>query len=485
MLLHFCCATAYLSSSFSTITGLKWFSNNWELPLLFSDCFQRVVLEAMLPEDKVYRTTETNSVRACQDQCTGDGDRCQAFAIGISKAGNGTCQLAAEPAIESGERRPKGTVYDPSFDIYNRKKHCFPVNDNVIPTGGKSIFILFVTWNSTQWYNYSIAGSVPTSPTFSQHEIPTPTILSSVASTYATGASAADGHIDITSSISPPSTITPVYAERPSTLAEEGYTPKEPTYVPSTDTGYGSTGEGQRYPQPTDKYPPRDRYPTSGQIGPTYYNEPHMAVNPTHSMIAPMGGGGSYQSSHEQTDRYEPRPSPMASSRPSCAPYCPYPPHNQHNYQEIYPMQTYPTLYEHNYPMPNDRYPSPQGHRVPTNTDGMMMHGRPPTGPYAGDTAAVYSGPGRPPVYHGSDGYLDRDHTSDSDQYGNNSTAYGMGEMARPTMPQNGGYNTGNVNWEGKYNLTSAETTAMGSTINSTVATNNMTNDNRSDVNRE
>lgn len=95
----------------------------------------------MLPSDKVYRTIETNSVRACQDSCASEGDRCQSFSIGISGAGNGTCQLAMDPANESGDRRPKGTIYDPSFDIYNRKKNCFPVNDNVIPTGGKSSII--------------------------------------------------------------------------------------------------------------------------------------------------------------------------------------------------------------------------------------------------------------------------------------------------------------------------------------------------------
>lgn len=105
--------------------------------IVIIDCFQRVILEAMLPDDKVYRTIETNSVRACQDYCAAEGDRCQSFSIGISQGGNGTCQLAKTPATESGDRRPKGTIYDPSFDIYNRKKNCFPVNNNAIPTDGK------------------------------------------------------------------------------------------------------------------------------------------------------------------------------------------------------------------------------------------------------------------------------------------------------------------------------------------------------------
>lgn len=95
----------------------------------------------MMPQDKVFRTIETNSVRACQDYCASERDRCQAFAIGISSMGNGTCQLSMELANENGGRRPKGTIYEPSFDIYNRKQNCFPVEENAIPTGG--IYSLF------------------------------------------------------------------------------------------------------------------------------------------------------------------------------------------------------------------------------------------------------------------------------------------------------------------------------------------------------
>lgn len=164
-------------------------------------------------------------------------------------------------------------------------------------------------------------------------------------------------------------------------------------------------------------------------------------------------------------------------------------------------MPAYPMLYEHNYPMPNDRYPPPYGQRVPSTVESMLMHVRPPppSNSYSGDTAAVYSGPGRPPVYHTSDGYGDRDHGNDMDRYGNH-TAHGMaaGDMGRPMPSSAGGYsaasmgnaaNTGNMAWEGKYhNLTSTEISVLAAT-NTTPTTDSsfMTNDNsnRSDVNRE
>lgn len=145
------------TNSTKSTCPFSWYMNETNFRLLIAvvtftistDCFQRVVLEAMFPGDKVYRNIETNSVRMCQDYCASDGDRCQAFAIGISTAGNGTCQLSAESATESGERRPKGTIYDPSFDIYNRKKHCLPMgHENAIPSaiGGERLLFIVLYW---------------------------------------------------------------------------------------------------------------------------------------------------------------------------------------------------------------------------------------------------------------------------------------------------------------------------------------------------
>lgn len=165
-------------------------------------------------------------------------------------------------------------------------------------------------------------------------------------STYDPNSVSTTGHNEITPSIIPISTDPP-YVERPSTVSsQEEYTPKSPTYVPSTDE-YTSTVDGNRYPAPTDKYPPRDRIPTTGIMGTSYYtsSEQEMPVNPTNSMTS-MGnngvstmGGGSYQSNDQHMTYDQPRPSnPNAPSKPSY----PYPPHNQHNYQESYPMYNYP-----------------------------------------------------------------------------------------------------------------------------------------------
>lgn len=179
-------------------------------------------------------------------------------------------------------------------------------------------------------------------------------------------------------------------------------------------------------------------------------------------------GGGSYQNNDQHTTYDQQRPSmPNAPSKPSY----PYPPHNQNNYQESYPMYNYPMLYENNYPMPNDRYPPPYGNRPPPPTAiDMMMHGR-PTNSYAGDTAAMYSGPSIRPTYHGG-GYYDRDR-DDRDRYGNNSTSMVGGPMGS-TRPDGG-------SWEGKYNVTTEPTTAM----NSTRSTRAPNNDDNSDTKRE
>lgn len=240
--------------------------------------------------------------------------------------------------------------------------------------------------------------------------------------------------------MNPPSTVPP-YSEVPSTLTqEEEYTPKSPTYVPSTDE-YTSTAESNRYP-------PRDRYPTgssngmtgmsgmSGIPGTNFYTSNDQA-NPTQSMST-MGNdmGSNVYHNSDRTDSYmhDQRPTQGSSMEPDCRPYCHrYPPNNQHNYQQIYPMYNYPMLYEHNYPMPNDRYPPPYENRVPTTVDSMAP-GR-PTSVYGSGTAAMFSGPNMRPTYQGGMPYNDRDSNLDRDRnrYGNSST---IGHPVRPTSPQ-------------------------------------------------
>lgn len=85
----------------------------------------------MIPPNRAFRTSETNSVSACRGQCIEEGKRCQSFALGISpqSGGNGTCQLSSERVFEGAGRRPRNTIYDPNFDLYQRKENC-GINDN-------------------------------------------------------------------------------------------------------------------------------------------------------------------------------------------------------------------------------------------------------------------------------------------------------------------------------------------------------------------
>lgn len=90
---------------------------------LFLDCFERIALGAMLPFEKTFRTTDTNSLRVCEDLCSIEGPKCQTYALGIHLRGNGTCQLSSE-IIDSTRARPVGTIFDPDFDLYARRANC-------------------------------------------------------------------------------------------------------------------------------------------------------------------------------------------------------------------------------------------------------------------------------------------------------------------------------------------------------------------------
>lgn len=92
----------------------------------------------MLPPDRTFRTSDTNSVAVCEELCTAEGARCQSFSLGISRRGNGTCQLSEHRVAENAGRRPRGTIYDPNFSLYQRKLNCL-VDDNMdsFRPGGK------------------------------------------------------------------------------------------------------------------------------------------------------------------------------------------------------------------------------------------------------------------------------------------------------------------------------------------------------------
>lgn len=50
--------------------------------LVFSDCFERVALEAMLPFEKTFLTVDINSLRICKEKCIQEGDKCQTISFG-------------------------------------------------------------------------------------------------------------------------------------------------------------------------------------------------------------------------------------------------------------------------------------------------------------------------------------------------------------------------------------------------------------------
>lgn len=95
----------------------------------------RIYAEAMMPSERVFRTSDTNSVRICQELCAAEGLRCQSFSFGVSARGNGTCQLSGERVSENAGRRPRGTLYDPDFNLYQRKANCGIDDGLTRPTG--------------------------------------------------------------------------------------------------------------------------------------------------------------------------------------------------------------------------------------------------------------------------------------------------------------------------------------------------------------
>lgn len=85
----------------------------------------------MIPPSRTFRTSVTSSVRVCKELCMSEGSRCQSFALGISpQNGNGTCQLSSERVFENAGRRPRNTIYDPDFNLYQRKEVC-SISDNL------------------------------------------------------------------------------------------------------------------------------------------------------------------------------------------------------------------------------------------------------------------------------------------------------------------------------------------------------------------
>lgn len=98
----------------------------------------------MIPPERTFRTSDTNSIGVCQGLCASEGIRCQSFSLGISARGNGTCQLSGDRISENAGRRPRGTIYDPDFNLYQRKVNCGTddTNDLMRPTGDQPFIFL-------------------------------------------------------------------------------------------------------------------------------------------------------------------------------------------------------------------------------------------------------------------------------------------------------------------------------------------------------
>ena len=106
-----------------SLIGQKRIFDVTNLQFSIPDCFERIALGAMLPFEKTFRNSDTNSLKICESLCLNDKE-CQTFAFGISGRGNGTCQLSAK-VIDATNSRPVGTIFDPDFDLYARKYNCF------------------------------------------------------------------------------------------------------------------------------------------------------------------------------------------------------------------------------------------------------------------------------------------------------------------------------------------------------------------------
>lgn len=71
-----------------------------------------------------------------------EGKRCQSFSLGISAlgGGNGTCQLSSERVFENAGRRPRNTIYDPDYNLYQRKENCGIRDNNEMPPKDEGMF---------------------------------------------------------------------------------------------------------------------------------------------------------------------------------------------------------------------------------------------------------------------------------------------------------------------------------------------------------
>ncbi|XP_061512208.1 uncharacterized protein LOC1279963 [Anopheles gambiae] len=404
------------------------------------DCFERIALGAMLPFEKTFRNSDTNSLKICETLCLNDKE-CQTFAFGISGRGNGTCQLSAN-TIDATKSRPVGTIFDPDFDLYARKYNCFldgPTNPPPKP-GGLGIFPNGEPGGGPQ--RQPPPPSAPQPP--SGGGFPPPGIIERPGPPVF-GPPVSSAGIDA------PTTANGGFVDTSRPTSEYG------TTAPGT-TGYGQTN-GETLPETTapaeEFYTTKDHSnPSSGGGGGNGGN-PYLptstAAGPQYSLVTgerlPPTQPGATMPDREGATKYPPdyRPTYGGGSGPSK-------PAN-------YPYQ-FPMLYETHYPLPNDKngYPEIYAQNVPTLDNnylrpeyGGTSFGTRPSAP-AGSTP-----PAGPSGGSGYGGVVQRPSTggggaAGSNDYTNNgannpsgyrpSNGYGNdgGQIHRPSSPGTSGY---------------------------------------------
>ncbi|XP_058448113.1 uncharacterized protein LOC131428297 isoform X1 [Malaya genurostris] len=317
------------------------------------DCFERIALGAMLPFEKTFRNSDTNSLKICETLCLNDKE-CQTFAFGISGRGNGTCQLSAN-VIDATNSRPVGTVFDPDFDLYARKYNCFldsggPSNPpprpggltsfppNELPPGG--------TQRPTSAFPPPGSAERPGSPGFSP------------SSTTATG--------------------------EPISNTNNGFTDTRPT---SEYPGIFSTSVGSTYNQATG-----ETFPETTAPGEEYYTTKEQPSSTLSGHYSPPTSTASGQPTSTGADRIPlKQPAPGDPSMKYPLDFRPqYPAESGPSRPGNYPYQ-FPMLYETNYPLPNknDRLPGVYAPSIPSLDNNYLRpeypgyYGRPsgPSGP--------------------------------------------------------------------------------------------------------
>ncbi|XP_053691927.1 uncharacterized protein LOC128740411 [Sabethes cyaneus] len=285
------------------------------------DCFERIALGAMLPFEKTFRNSDTNSLKICETLCLNDKE-CQTFAFGISGRGNGTCQLSAN-IIDATNSRPVGTVFDPDFDLYARKYNCFldtggPSNPPPRPGGLNTFPASELPPGGTQRPSSSF-------PPSGSPERPGPPVFTPTGST-ATGA--------------------------PISTTNNGFSEIRPT---SEYPGTFSTSVGSTYNQATG-----ETFPETTAPGEDYYSTKEQPSSTLSGHYTPTTNAASGPPSSTGVDRIPPKPTqpdenPMKypiDLRPQ------YPGSSGPSRPGNYPYN-FPMLYETNYPLPNKNEPLP------------------------------------------------------------------------------------------------------------------------------